>query len=132
MINGSSLRWAQTADAQTCRDGRPASYGHYELDAQTFASWGMDFIKADNCNRFVCLFPLLLSLNHSHYSASPSSLPRLLPSFARKYAFKFFFSLYSPSNITEREAYGNLSQALNRTGAIAEALTAIHFQPLFI
>jgi len=36
---------------QTCRDGRPGSYGHYQQDANTLASWGIDFVKADNCNR---------------------------------------------------------------------------------
>lgn len=33
----------------TCRGGRPGSYGHYEQDAATLASWGVDFVKADNC-----------------------------------------------------------------------------------
>ena len=28
----------------------PGSYGHYEQDAHTFASWGIDFVKADFCN----------------------------------------------------------------------------------
>lgn len=36
---------------ETCRGGRPGAYGHYEQDAQTLASWGVDFIKADNCHR---------------------------------------------------------------------------------
>uniref|UniRef100_A0A8B9TTB7 Alpha-galactosidase n=1 Tax=Anas platyrhynchos TaxID=8839 RepID=A0A8B9TTB7_ANAPL len=34
---------------QTCA-GFPGSYGHYELDAQTFASWGVDLLKFDGCN----------------------------------------------------------------------------------
>jgi alpha-galactosidase len=32
----------------TCQ-GRPGSYGHYAQDAQTFASWGIDFLKFDYC-----------------------------------------------------------------------------------
>ena len=32
----------------TCQ-GRPGSYGHYKQDAQTFASWGVDFLKFDYC-----------------------------------------------------------------------------------
>ena len=32
----------------TCQ-GRPGSYGHYQQDAQTFASWGVDFLKFDYC-----------------------------------------------------------------------------------
>ena len=35
---------------QTCRDGRPGSYGHYVDDANTLAGWGIDFVKADNCH----------------------------------------------------------------------------------
>ena len=33
----------------TC-SGREASYGHEEQDAETFASWGIDFIKYDWCS----------------------------------------------------------------------------------
>lgn len=36
---------------ETCRRGRPGSYGHYQQDADTLASWGIDFVKADNCAR---------------------------------------------------------------------------------
>ena len=28
----------------------PGSLGHYEIDARTFASWGVDYVKADFCN----------------------------------------------------------------------------------
>jgi len=33
----------------TCRGGRPGSWPYYDLDAQTFASWGIDFVKMDWC-----------------------------------------------------------------------------------
>lgn len=50
---------------KTCRDGRPGSGGHYGTspsfwpsltrvlvqDANTFASWGVDMVKMDFCNR---------------------------------------------------------------------------------
>ena len=36
---------------QTCKYGRPGSYGNFELDAQTFADWGIDQVKADYCHR---------------------------------------------------------------------------------
>jgi alpha-galactosidase len=32
----------------TCQ-GKPGSYGHYQQDADTFASWGVDFVKFDYC-----------------------------------------------------------------------------------
>jgi len=33
----------------TCKQKRPGSYNHWDIDAQTFADWEMDFVKADNC-----------------------------------------------------------------------------------
>lgn len=33
----------------TCKNNLPGSFGHYEQDAKQFASWGLDFIKCDNC-----------------------------------------------------------------------------------
>ncbi|KAL1556482.1 Alpha-galactosidase 1 [Salvia divinorum] len=34
----------------TCSKKMPGSLGHEELDAKTFASWGIDYLKYDNCN----------------------------------------------------------------------------------
>eukprot|EP00041_Stephanoeca_diplocostata_P018620 m.390962 g.390962 ORF g.390962 m.390962 type:complete len:408 (-) comp21066_c0_seq2:315-1538(-) len=35
---------------KTCHGGwSPGSYGHYETDANTFASWGVDYVKMDYC-----------------------------------------------------------------------------------
>ncbi len=36
------------AGSHTCA-GLPASYGYEEIDAQTFAAWGVDFLKYDFC-----------------------------------------------------------------------------------
>jgi alpha-galactosidase len=33
----------------TC-GGYPGSYGHEQVDAETFASWGIDYLKLDGCN----------------------------------------------------------------------------------
>ena len=33
----------------TCKGHRPGSFGHYEQDARTVASWGVDFVKMDHC-----------------------------------------------------------------------------------
>ncbi|GAB3797043.1 hypothetical protein GCM10028798_07690 [Humibacter antri] len=33
----------------TC-GGYPGSWGHYKQDADTFASWGVDYVKLDGCN----------------------------------------------------------------------------------
>lgn len=36
---------------ETCKKGRPGSYGHYQQDADNFAAWGVDMVKADNCHK---------------------------------------------------------------------------------
>ena len=41
----------------TC-GGRPGSRGHEKLDAETYASWGIDYVKSDSC-----------SATHSHHEA---------------------------------------------------------------
>ncbi|WOL06028.1 alpha-galactosidase-like [Canna indica] len=38
------------AGSQTCSRTMPGSLGHEEQDARTFASWGVDYLKYDNCN----------------------------------------------------------------------------------
>eukprot|EP00123_Amoebidium_parasiticum_P015039 comp22754_c0_seq1/m.35515 comp22754_c0_seq1/g.35515 ORF comp22754_c0_seq1/g.35515 comp22754_c0_seq1/m.35515 type:complete len:429 (-) comp22754_c0_seq1:79-1365(-) len=38
-----------SAGTKTCQ-GYPASLGKEEIDAQTFADWGVDYLKLDNCN----------------------------------------------------------------------------------
>lgn len=39
----------EDAGNATC-GGYPGSYGHEAQDAQTFASWGIDYLKLDGCN----------------------------------------------------------------------------------
>ena len=38
-----------SAGTKTCQ-GYPASIGNEDLDAATFAAWGIDYLKYDNCN----------------------------------------------------------------------------------
>lgn len=37
--------------AKTCQ-GNAASYGHYQQDADLFASWGVDYLKLDSCGGY--------------------------------------------------------------------------------
>ena len=37
------------AGRTTC-EGRPGSYGYEAIDAKTYASWGVDYVKIDWCN----------------------------------------------------------------------------------
>jgi len=36
---------------ETCHGGRPGSYGNWQIDAETLAGWGVDFVKSDYCHR---------------------------------------------------------------------------------
>ncbi|MDQ3710656.1 MAG: glycoside hydrolase family 27 protein [Acidobacteriota bacterium] len=50
-INSKNLKFGIYSDvgAKTC-GGRPGSRGHEYQDAQTYASWGVDYLKYDWCN----------------------------------------------------------------------------------
>jgi len=39
-----------SAGTMTCAKTMPGSLDHEEVDAQTFADWGVDYLKYDNCN----------------------------------------------------------------------------------
>ena len=46
---GLNLGIYEDAGTETCA-GYPGSLGHEKIDAQTFADWGVDYLKYDNCN----------------------------------------------------------------------------------
>jgi alpha-galactosidase len=46
---GLKLGIYEDAGTATCA-GFPGSLGHEQVDAQTFADWGVDYLKYDNCN----------------------------------------------------------------------------------
>ncbi|XP_028793250.1 alpha-galactosidase-like [Neltuma alba] len=50
-VHSKGLKLGIYSDAgnQTCSKQMPGSLGHEEQDAKTFASWGVDFLKYDNC-----------------------------------------------------------------------------------
>ena len=51
-VHARGLKLGIYADAGTATcAGYPGSLGHERLDARTFAEWGVDYLKYDNCNR---------------------------------------------------------------------------------
>ncbi|EFA81506.1 putative alpha-galactosidase [Heterostelium album PN500] len=50
-VHGLGLKLGIYTDAgtETCA-GRPGSFGYEQIDAQTYASWGIDYLKEDWCN----------------------------------------------------------------------------------
>jgi alpha-galactosidase len=50
-VHGKGLKLGIYGDAGTLTcAGYPGSLGHEELDAQSWAEWGVDYLKYDNCN----------------------------------------------------------------------------------
>eukprot|EP01018_Ginkgo_biloba_P022382 Gb_21989 [translate_table: standard] len=51
-VHGKGLKLGIYSDAgfYTCSKTMPGSLGHEDQDAKTFASWGVDYLKYDNCN----------------------------------------------------------------------------------
>lgn len=49
-VHSKGLKFGLYSDGgpNTC-DHRPGSYGHEQQDADTYASWGVDYLKYDNC-----------------------------------------------------------------------------------
>lgn len=50
-VHGKGLKFGIYTDAgrRTCQ-GRPGTYEHEDIDAKTFAEWGVDYVKEDWCN----------------------------------------------------------------------------------
>ena len=50
-VHSKGLKFGLYSDAGTgtCQ-GRPGSLGYEEIDAKTYAEWGVDYLKYDNCN----------------------------------------------------------------------------------
>src|SRR5881394_1727268 len=50
-VHSKGLKFGIYTDAgrRTCQ-GRPGTYGSEELDARTYAEWGVDYVKEDWCN----------------------------------------------------------------------------------
>jgi len=48
---GLKLGIYSSAGTRTCSNRMPGSLGHEDKDAKTFASWGVDYLKYDNCYR---------------------------------------------------------------------------------
>uniref|UniRef100_A0A0E0Q7N7 alpha-galactosidase n=1 Tax=Oryza rufipogon TaxID=4529 RepID=A0A0E0Q7N7_ORYRU len=47
---GLKLGIYSSAGSRTCSKTMPGSLGYEDIDAKTFASWGVDYLKYDNCN----------------------------------------------------------------------------------
>lgn len=63
---GLKLGIYEDVGTKTCA-GYPGSYGYYETDANTFASWDVDMLKFDGCNCDVSYMPTGNMNDHSNF-----------------------------------------------------------------
>ncbi|NXA45765.1 AGAL galactosidase, partial [Nothocercus julius] len=85
---------------RTCA-GFPGSYNHYELDAQTFASWGVDLLKFDGCNSDT------LELLAEGYRNMSLALNRTGRSIVYSCEWPFYLRPVQQPNYTEIKQYCN-------------------------
>jgi len=79
------LKYGLYTDAglYTCSSGQrpykiPGSYGHYQQDANTYASWGMDYVKMDWCNTNVNGTQLQPEIQYPEMSAALNATGRAM------------------------------------------------------
>jgi hypothetical protein len=48
---------------RTCKGHRPGSFGHWDVDAQTIADWGVDFVKMVRCRLFSPAFYIVCAVD---------------------------------------------------------------------
>ncbi|KFV07654.1 Alpha-galactosidase A, partial [Pterocles gutturalis] len=85
---------------KTCA-GFPGSYNHYDLDAQTFASWGVDLLKFDGCNTGTLE---LLAEGYRHMSLALNKTGR---SIVYSCEWPFYLRPMQQPNYTEIKQYCN-------------------------
>ncbi|XP_061301899.1 alpha-galactosidase A [Pezoporus flaviventris] len=85
---------------KTCA-GFPGSYNHYDLDAQTFASWGVDLLKFDGCNSDT------LELLAEGYRRMSLALNRTGRSIVYSCEWPFYLRPMKQPNYTEIKQYCN-------------------------
>ncbi|CAM0956664.1 unnamed protein product [Alopecurus aequalis] len=93
------------AGTQTCSQRMPGSLDHEEQDVQTFTSWGVDYLKYDNCNdagRNV----------KERYTKMSNAM--------KKYGKNIFFSLCEWGNENPATWAGGMGNSWRTTGDIAD------------
>ncbi|KAF0308627.1 Alpha-N-acetylgalactosaminidase [Amphibalanus amphitrite] len=99
-IHGRGLLYGIYEDigSETCA-GYPGLQGHFQLDAQTFAEWGADYLKIDGCNERRADLPE----DHAAFGAELAALERPIV-----YSCEWPFYELGPHNYTAIAATCNL------------------------
>ena len=75
-----------TAESTETCGGYPASQGHEKIDAQTFASWGVDYMKVDGCG------------DNSYYPTGYAAMGKALNSSGRSIVYSCSWPAYLGDN----------------------------------
>ncbi|XP_001374517.2 alpha-galactosidase A [Monodelphis domestica] len=97
---GLKLGIYQDVGTLTCA-GYPGSFGYYDIDAQTFADWGVDLLKFDGCN-----FKDVESLVEGYKSMS-SALNKTGRSILYSCEWPLYLRPFQEPNYTEIRQYCN-------------------------
>ncbi|XP_030065529.1 alpha-galactosidase A [Microcaecilia unicolor] len=97
---GLKLGIYQDVGKKTCA-GFPGSFGFYELDAQTFADWGIDLLKFDGCNYGT------LNLLAEGYRNMSLALNKTGRSIVYSCEWPFYMKFFKQPNYTEIREYCN-------------------------
>lgn len=90
-IHGKGLQYAiYTAESTETCGGYPASQGHEDLDAKTFADWQVDYIKVDGCG------------DNGYYEKGYSAMGAALEATGRDIVYSCSWPAYIGSNETEK------------------------------
>ncbi|XP_006633099.2 alpha-galactosidase A isoform X1 [Lepisosteus oculatus] len=102
-IHSKGLKLGIYADVglKTC-EGYPGSYGHYDIDAKTFAEWEVDLLKYDGCN-----MP-----NWTLYAEGYINMSRALNQTGRKILYSCEWPLYESSH--QKPNYTAIRQYCNQ------------------
>ncbi|XP_022091561.1 alpha-N-acetylgalactosaminidase-like isoform X2 [Acanthaster planci] len=83
---GLKLGIYQDMGTETC-DGFPGIWGHIETDAQTYAEWGVDYVKMDGCH----------NLGPTLFPEGFINMSRALNATGRPFIFSCEWGLYQPN-----------------------------------
>ncbi|QKX57807.1 uncharacterized protein TRUGW13939_04927 [Talaromyces rugulosus] len=88
----------EDAGNETC-GGYPGSYGYEEVDAQTFASWGIDYLKVDGCH----VTPTTEVEYHKRYAAWHDAFSKMEDPLIFSQSAPAYFSLWltGSDNLTD-------------------------------
>ena len=112
---GLKLGIYESAGATTCQ-GYPGSYGHEQTDADDFASWGVDYVKYDNCGTTAAT-----SSTQAEYVARYTAMQQAIASSGRN----MVYSICEWGNYAPWTWAGSIGNSWRTTGDIQDTYASM-------